>query len=56
LIVISPYYTNRTNDRTPESLARNYGNRGSLASWMKAKTDINLKEIRAGQEHVKEEM
>jgi hypothetical protein len=27
----------------------------SLASWMQAKADIHLKEIRAGQEHLKEE-
>jgi 23S rRNA maturation-related 3'-5' exoribonuclease YhaM len=37
MIVILPHYGSGTNDGTPESHARNYGNTVSLASKMNAK-------------------
>jgi hypothetical protein len=57
LTSISSHYKKGTNDGALESHARNGGNADRFFSlWMEAKTDVNLKEIRAGQELLKEEM
>jgi hypothetical protein len=59
-IVIPPYYKNGTNDGAPENYARKDGRQSKGKKedikTNQAKVDASLKEIRAGQELLKEKM